>query len=361
MMGKIDENAAHKPRFHLGYRPGLDGLRGFAVLWVIGFHYDLPLGRSGLFGVDIFFALSGFLITVLLLEEWQRSNQIRLKFFYLRRILRLFPAIVLLLAAFFAVAPKVYVVSTLFYFTNWIKALHLQPDSLYLDHVWSLSIEEQYYLFWPLFLLLLLRAKVSKPVLVLIPLALGLTSAVARILVWNASQDWFRVYMGTDLHADGLLLGSAFGVATVFGLLPDFNRWKRILTLLTGLTLLLALWLLIDKNLTQSFIPLYGNLGVSIGTIVLISRLVHAPAKFLAKIFCFPPLVKIGVISYGLYLWHAPIGVVIDQAALPWPAVAITVTKLVVTFLCAGASYMLVEKPILSFKDRFAASLPARA
>ena len=138
-----------KSRFHLGYQPALDGIRGFAVLWVMGFHYQLPFSRQGLFGVDIFFTLSGFLITVLLVQEWERFGGIQLKFFYLRRILRLYPALILILIVFFTLIPKPYLFSTIFYYTNWIKALHFQPDSLYLDHVWSLSIEEQYYLIWP--------------------------------------------------------------------------------------------------------------------------------------------------------------------------------------------------------------------
>ena len=141
----MDSEITPQSTFHLGYQPALDGMRGFAVLWVMGFHYQLPFGRDGLFGVDIFFTLSGFLITVLLAEEWQRTGAIHFKNFYMRRILRLYPALLLLLIVIFTVAKGPYIYSTLFYFTNWIKAFHLQPDSVYLDHTWSLSIEEQFY------------------------------------------------------------------------------------------------------------------------------------------------------------------------------------------------------------------------
>ena len=193
--------------YHLGYRPALDGLRAFAVLWVIGFHYHLPFGRDGLFGVDIFFTLSGFLITVLLLEEWSHTGRISLKNFYIRRILRLYPALVLMLLVFGLRVPNGYIFSTLFYSTNWIKALHVLPDSIYLDHTWSLSIEEQFYLLWPAALMLMLRMKVQPRRMALITAGLGLISAIWRAVYWNATQDWFRVYMGTDMHADGLLLG----------------------------------------------------------------------------------------------------------------------------------------------------------
>lgn len=339
--------------FHLGYRPALDGVRGFAVLWVIGFHYNIPLGRDGLFGVDIFFVLSGFLITVLLMEEWELNRHIQLSHFYFRRILRLFPALVAMLIVLSKVAPKEYLFSTLFYFTNWVKALHLQPDSLYLDHAWSLSIEEQFYIVWPITLFVLLRKQFLKKYLFLVPLLLGLFSALARILYWNATQDWFRVYMGTDLHADGLLIGSAFGIMTFYGFLPDFSRHKLVVELVTLLTALLLVFLLIEKQLTQSFVPLYGNFGVSIGTIVIISRLVNYPSTLAVKIFSFAPLVKIGVISYGLYLWHAPIGVIVDRANFALEPSKLVVVKVLITFLTAGLSYWLVEKPFLKLKNRF--------
>lgn len=344
--------------FHLGYLPALDGIRGFAVLWVMGFHFNLPLGRDGLFGVDIFFTLSGFLITVLLLEEWERSGGIRLGSFYLRRVLRLYPALLVVLITFVMVIPRTYLVSTLFYFTNWLKAFHLQPDSLYMDHTWSLSVEEQYYLLWPISLMLLLRTKLPKKFLILIPLAIGCASAVARVLVWNSTHDWFRVYMGTDLHADGLLIGSAFGMMTFYRLLPDLSRHKLILNLITIITLLLAGWLLIDHELSRGFIPLFGNLGVALGTLIIISRLVVYPSKIISQIFTFPPLVKIGVISYGLYLWHAPVGVVVDNSHLPWSMFFITLAKIGLTFLAATLSYIIVEKPILRLKDRLASAKP---
>lgn len=339
--------------FHLGYRPALDGIRGFAVLWVIGFHYELRFGRDGLFGVDMFFALSGFLITVLLMEEWERAGSIQLKYFYIRRILRLYPALVVLLIVFYSEAPRTYIVSTLLYFTNWVKALHLQPDSLFLDHTWSLSVEEQYYLFWPMILIALLRARLPKKIIVFIPLFLGVASALSRIIVWNSTHDWFRVYMGTDLHADGLLIGSAFGLMTVYGFLPDFSKFKHIFSLITIITLLLAVWLLIENQLTQSFIPVFGDLGVSLGTIVIISRLVNYPSIIVSKIFSFPPLVKTGVISYGLYLWHAPVGELMDRVGFAWPPLLLIGVKIFLTFLAAGLSYWLVEKPFLRLKKRF--------
>ncbi|MAT45663.1 MAG: acyltransferase [Anaerolineaceae bacterium] len=349
----MKSNLTTQPAFHLGYHSTLDGLRGFAVLWVIAFHYELPFGRDGLFGVDIFFTLSGFLITVLLLEEWNRSETIHLKNFYMRRILRLYPALLLVLLFFLKSIPQQYFISTLFYFTNWVKALHLQPDSLFVDHTWSLSVEEQYYFLWPFVLLILLKIKLPKKLIISIPLFFGLASALMRFIVWTTTNDWFRVYMGTDLRADGLLLGSAFGLMTVYGYLPDYSKHKLFFSLVTFITVLFGVWLLFESVLTASSVPTFGILAVSLGTIILISSLVNNQSLILTKIFSFPPLVKIGVISYGLYLWHAPIGVIIDQSTMGWSPTVMTFIKLILTFIAASSSYYFLEKPILKLKNKF--------
>jgi peptidoglycan/LPS O-acetylase OafA/YrhL len=147
---------------------------------------------------------------------------------------------------------------------------------------------------------------------------------------------------------------------TVYGFFPDFSKYKRIISLITLLTFLLAIWLIIDKQLTQSFIPLYGNLGVSIGTLIIISRLVNYPSPIISKIFSFTPLVKIGVISYGLYLWHAPIGAIIEQAGFALDPSLLIAVKILLTFFTAALSYWLVEKPFLRLKNRFNAYLSAK-
>jgi len=158
--------------------------------------------------------------------------------------------------------------------------------------------------------------------------------------------------MGTDLHADGLLLGSSFGIMTVYQFLPNFSKHRSIVSLITLITCFLTIWLLIEKQLTQSFIPLYGNLGVALGTIVIISRLVSDPDPLLTKIFSFAPLEKIGKISYGLYLWHAPIGVIIGKSNFTTNPFLLNGSKILLTFLAVGLSYWLVEKPFLRLKSK---------
>jgi len=342
-----------QPVFHLGYRPAINGLRGFAVLWVMAFHFNLPLGRDGIFGVDMFFAISGFLISILLIEEYEKNKKIRLLDFYIRRILRLYPALLCMLIAVVFFVPRAYIISTLFYFTNWIKALHLQPESLYLDHTWSLSIEEQFYLIWPVLLMILLRSKLPRKVLFVFPASLGLISAFSRVCIWNSTQDWFRVYMGTDLHADGLLLGSALGLQTAYTDPSYFNKHKMVNTLITVLSFTLLAWLLIEKQMDRSFIPIAGNLLVSLITLVILYRLVLAPSQLIIKILSFPLLVKIGVISYGLYLWHSPISAWIDLGKSSINPIFLGYIKILLTCFIATISYVFVEKPFLKLKNRY--------
>ena len=123
--------------------------------------------------------------------------------------------------------------------------------------------------------------------------------------------------------------------------------------LLTFITVFFGVWLLFESVLTASSVPTFGILAVSLGTIILISSLVNNQSLILTKIFSFPPLVKIGVISYGLYLWHAPIGVIVDQSTMGWSPTVMTFFKLMLTFIAASSSYYFLEKPILKLKNKF--------
>ena len=183
------DGAGEQASFELGHRRALDGLRGVAVLAVLGFHGGVPFMRGGFLGVDVFFVLSGFLITSLLYEEWRRTGAIRLRAFYMRRVLRLLPALILLLLALTIYAIwlpwpdqrarlRAEIAFTLLYVANWALAFRLVPDLGFLAHAWSLAIEEQFYLVWPLALLLLLRSGVRLPrVIALVMLAIVASAA----------------------------------------------------------------------------------------------------------------------------------------------------------------------------------------
>lgn len=341
--------------FHLSHRPVLDGLRGIAVLAVTAYHFKFPLSSNGWLGVDIFFALSGFLITSLLMEEWRDSGSVNLGKFYFRRVTRLYPALLLMLIVVAPFTPaKAYIYATLTYFTNWIMALHFQPINLELGHTWSLAIEEQYYILWPLFLLILLRKFPTRKVF-WIPLVLGLISAVLRAIVWIISKDYWRFYTGTDTHMDGLLLGSALGLATVSGFLPKGERTKSILPKVTiGSTLTVLLMTTLFPN-SDGFYAIIGILLVVVTILLVIWTTVVWPSKWLSNILAFKPLVFFGTISYGLYLWQVPVINLLNFTNIGWSPWVDSLAKFILTMVLTMISYRYLEKPVIRLRSKWMA------
>ena len=358
----MNVEALEDHKYHLGYQPALDGLRAIAVLMVIGVHYEFPTFQYGYLGVDIFFVLSGFLITTILCQEWLRSKKISLKNFYVRRIARLYPALIVVIIVFFPFIPYLYILSSLFYFTNWVMALHVIPIFGPMGHTWSLSLEEQYYLVWPIFLIFLFRHLPSKKMF-LVPLALALLSAAWRVVVWSWSMglDGFRIYDGTDVHADGILIGSALGLATVFGLFPILKLAKRWFPWLILYPLIALLSLMLIPNLTYDFFVFGGHLAVDLAIVIVIVQLVIYPQPYLRRIFEFPLLVNIGKISYGLYLWHVPILNLLPFEKFGFPVVLAIVLKLGLTFGITLISYRYIERPIQRRVNSYYATISSNA
>jgi len=239
----------------------LDGVRGVAILTVLVYHLTWGIGRDpldgslfprgGYLGVDIFFVLSGFLITTLLIQEWDRTGGISLRHFYARRALRLLPALALVLVAaavVAVVAPAVGYESSflapettemrwssigvvLLYAANWAS---IYPPSTgftlgALGHTWSLAIEEQFYLVWPIALRFLLRRGLGRRQIAALAGMGILVSAFVRALVWQSTGSWIRAYVGSDVRADALLTGCAVGLLATAGLLPRSRRGRQAL------------------------------------------------------------------------------------------------------------------------------------
>src|SRR5436305_8467288 len=208
------ETSAHPvPVSKLGHVPALDGLRGIAIAIVVGYHaFGFPLG--GWLGVDLFFVLSGFLITTLLLEEQAATGTVRLRAFYARRARRLLPALAVLLAAYVAISAVrgvdgLAVVARWGFYTGNVYEAFVPGASLHLvglNHLWSLAQEEQFYLLWPAALLLALKAR--RPAVVLGTIALALM--IYRLALADGGASDARIYFAPDTNVDGLLLGAAF-------------------------------------------------------------------------------------------------------------------------------------------------------
>jgi peptidoglycan/LPS O-acetylase OafA/YrhL len=346
------------------YVAGLDGLRAVAVLCVIAYHLNASWAQGGMLGVGVFFTLSGYLITDLLLSHHRRYGDLGLGQFWLRRARRLLPALFLMLAvvsilvALFDASQlaevRRQVVSAAFYFANWSTiAAHGSyfarfAAPLPLDHLWSLSIEEQFYLAWPWLLWLAITLVPSRWGLALLTLLGAAASAFLMGHLYHPGYDPTRVYEGTDTRAFGLLIGAALAAvrptsSTRFGTRASVRR-SRVLDLL-GLAGLAGVLVLVWRtNPFTAFLYPAGLLLLSFATAAMVAAVVN-PASVLGRWLGCAPLRWIGVRSYGIYLWQWPIVVLwggsergfdLGRAAL----------QVAVTFVVASLSWRYLEDPI---------------
>lgn len=355
------------PTFHLGYRRWLDGLRGVAILMVLAFHLLLLPGGS--LGVDVFFVLSGFLITSLLAEEWERRGALSLRHFYLRRGLRLLPALFtlllicgvysLFLPSMEATAVRKEMVVAAGYVANW-PSLHQTGMSL-LGHTWSLSLEEQFYLLWPVLLLGMLRWRLSRRQVLWLVAAGIVLSALLRVGLYrgllattpNRTQTLLRLYMGLDTRADALLMGALAGLLAAWNLLPKSQRFVSLMGLLSvgscGVLGYLAWYRCLDHS--QYYHGLFTVVALMVAVIIV--RLLSAPSRAGALLLESAPLVGLGRISYGMYLYHIPVIHWLRPAGIGWHAPGNTLLMAAGTLVAALVSYSLIERPCLRLKERF--------
>jgi peptidoglycan/LPS O-acetylase OafA/YrhL len=339
--------------------PGLDGLRGFCVLIVLLGHSGLPYPMSGGAGVDLFFVLSGFLITRILHAERQRTGGIHFGNFYARRFLRLAPCLVLVCVYALGEAairgrelPLAQVGWSLSYLANWGRAL-FGVDLAPLSHTWSLAIEEQFYLIWPLVILGIdarFRSPAAKAVL-LLTLAFGLAGyRCAMVGHYSAT----RIYMGLDTHMDGLVLGAAlsYGALAMKGGLSE--RWSRLLGRVLAPAAMLGVFLLMGLITWSN--PWMGRIGFSLiacAGAVFVADLVLGRHSRIAPLLGGRPIRFLGKISYGTYLWHYPLYHTADELFTGLPMAAMVAVKLVLSLAVATVSYYGFELPILGWKKRF--------
>ncbi len=344
------------------YIPGLDGIRALAVLCVIAYHVNLPAARGGMLGVGVFFTLSGYLITDLLLGRWHTHGDLGLGTFWLRRARRLLPALFLMLIAVSVwvalfdtaqlAAVRRQVIAAVFYFNNWSTiAQHGSYFSRFaaplpLDHLWSLAIEEQFYLVWPWLLLIAIWAMRKRGMLVLLTLAGAAASAVAMGLLFHPGYDPTRVYEGTDTRAFGLLIGAALAIAwpSRVALKGTGPRVAKALDVAGAAGLICTFVLVWRTNSFSSFLYPYGFVLLSLATAATIAAAVN-PAGRMGDVLGWEPLRWVGVRSYGIYLWQWPIVVLASPGGSGFNLVrAVLATAAAV--LIASLSWRYVEQPI---------------
>jgi peptidoglycan/LPS O-acetylase OafA/YrhL len=390
----------------MGHIKGLDGIRALSVLAIIAFHTGLNSVPGGFYGVDSFFVLSGFLITSLLVREWSGTGTIRLRRFWAGRARRLLPALFLLIAVIgivLAVVPAVLAtpnilgdaLSTMFYVSNWYSihngvtyfSLSTQPSPLL--HTWSLAIEEQFYLVWPLVVLGVLKLGTSRrrsrraerqkerhavdvlgggqlllvgpapvnddpawtrrrrlQILFAVACFGSLASAILMaILAPNGYTT--RAYYGTDTRAQALLVGAAVAIGLTLWKDGSGRRWFTRLTsvlALAGVAGTAALWATTSESSTFAFSGGFMVASLAAGAVVL--GCATAPRSLVVRLLELPPLPQWGRISYGVYLWYWPVLLVMTGQRLHWGVYPLFLARVGVTVAIAALSYDLVEMPV---------------
>jgi peptidoglycan/LPS O-acetylase OafA/YrhL len=393
----------------LGHIRGLDGIRALSVLAIIAFHTGLNSVPGGFYGVDSFFVLSGFLITSLLVREWSGTGTIRLRRFWAGRARRLLPALFLLVAVIgivMAVVPTILTTphilgdafSTVFYFSNWYSihggvgyfASTTQPSPLL--HTWSLAIEEQFYLVWPLIVLAVLKlgtthrsrraehraqSRADRRAVEVLggggPLLIGspraehdpawtrrrrlhvlfavacLGSLASAILMAFLAPNGYttRAYYGTDTRAQALLVGAAIAIGLTLwregSRRPWFTRMASLLAL-AGVAGTAALWATTSETMTFAFSGGFMVASLAAGAVVLGCAV--APRSIVVRLLELPPLPQWGRISYGVYLWYWPVLLVMTGQRLHWGVYPLFLARVGITVAIAALSYDLVEMPI---------------
>jgi peptidoglycan/LPS O-acetylase OafA/YrhL/CubicO group peptidase (beta-lactamase class C family) len=359
---RASEGRADRQGTHLPYLPGLDGLRALAVVAVLLYHADMGI-VGGFLGVEVFFVLSGFLITALLLAEWQQHGRIQLAAFWMRRARRLLPALILMLGGTLLLAwllvpdqlatLRADALAALSYVMNWRLVFNQQSyfdpmirPSL-LQNLWSLAVEEQFYLLWPLLFIAGMRY-LGRLGMLIATLVLAAASVALMAWLYQPGADPSRMYYGTDTRAAGLLLGAALGLAWPLRRAPAAE--PRFGWLLSGAGVLALAGLLVAFLHVYEFYPwLYrgGFLIVAIGTAIVIGAVTHPHARVLPALLGWRPLRWIGLRSYGIYLWHWPIFMVTrPYQDVPFDGWPLLLLRLAIVVGLAALSYRFVELPI---------------
>lgn len=362
-----------RARRRIGYIPEFDGLRGLAAVFVVAVHLfmvvipagtQLPSEITGTFVfMDLFFVLSGFLITALLLREQGSTGRVGLLGFYRRRILRLLPALYVLLAAHVVYAllqsPAAYprdverstVLHAALYGLNFKMDTLFSPVAKGLTQLWSLGVEEQFYALWPLVVILVLPARRRLGVVVGILLAAIVGVALYRASLWNDSMStntgWLRLYTHTDTRADSLLVGALMAYLWTHGIMPS----RRALQVLAWLAVPVLVWFLLDVELSDPFAYRGGFTLMAVAWSAVILACAESDWA-LRPLLRVRPLRVLGEVSYGIYLWHVPVMFAVKEHGGNLSATGRVLLAVGVTGLAVTLSWFLVEQPFLRLKDR---------
>ena len=363
--------------------PALDGIRAVAVGLVLAEHGGIPGVPGGFLGVDVFFVLSGFLITSLLLDELANRGRIALADFWIRRARRLLPALIVMVAAVVAARtlfpPEATAslrddsVAAFFWAANWIFVAQKtdyfsqgSPPSP-LQHTWSLGVEEQYYLFWPLLVIAVAAVFGARARWAVFALAtMGAAGSAAAAILMASDDTVNRVYFGTDTRVQALLVGAAaaallvrdWSVLTAGGTLirTRWRRWGAAALSIVGLAMLAAL----AHYATGSAREFHAGLliVVAVAAVLVVAPVALDQGSPVAQVLAWRPLVWLGAISYGVYLWHWPIFLALNGERTGWSGWPLFALRCAATVAVATASWWLLEQPIRRWRPVIVPMLP---
>ncbi|WP_074432941.1 acyltransferase family protein [Bacillus ndiopicus] len=348
------------------YMPGLDGIRALAVFVVILYHLDFEWASGGFLGVGIFFVLSGYLITDLLIMEWVNTGKVNLRHFWVKRVRRLLPGQILVLfvvavwlllfnfsrlenlwgdflASFFYVINWWFIFNDVGYFSNFGE-----PSPLL--HFWSLAIEEQFYLVWPILLLLGLRFVHNRKLFIAFILVGTLASVLGMAFLYQPGlMDTSRVYFGTDTRAFALLIGAALAFclpSKMFEGKVANNKYLRFsLDIGGGISFAFLFWMIWQTNQYEAFLYRGGMVLQSIASVIVIAAAVH-PSTWITRILGCRTLQWLGVRSYGIYIWHYPVLVLFLPHSGGENSIPHILIQIGITLLIASISWKFIEQPI---------------
>jgi peptidoglycan/LPS O-acetylase OafA/YrhL len=388
------------PPGRLGYQPALDGVRAIAISLVVLFHYPWkdvfyaanPV-HGGFLGVDAFFVLSGFLITTLLLQEHAANGSVSLRRFYARRALRLLPALGVLIVIALALRltlsaadasrpAAVGFFGMIFYAANWVDIYRHGALGVF-SHTWSLAIEEQFYLVWPVILVFLLRRRLR-----LSTIAALVTAGIAAAAGWRAwywhshfgprsfvdyylsitdhapaqtsaldhrTVVWNRWYFGSDTRADALLAGCLTAIV-LFWLLPKLGARARMRLSAACVLAFIICGIIVWRAVVvlSGWLPDWGILALELCVAVVIAGLVAAPRSPIARLLALGPLAWLGRRSYAIYLFHPVVFAFCNRTRVHMAPPVSFVFQISVVLVVAELSHRLVEAPMLRRKQHFA-------
>jgi peptidoglycan/LPS O-acetylase OafA/YrhL len=340
--------------------PELDGLRGAAVLAVMAFHARVPFIPGGFVGVDVFFVLSGFLVTKVLVDAMHLPTSALMSQFYAKRAIRILPGLLALVLAFCVVgfgwrsaqgwrAGLIESAWALTFSMNWARALLAFPAE-FLAHTWSVAVEVQFYVLWPCAWLCAVRWWRSGRAVVCLALGLALAAALWRHHLWVSGASAFRMYNGLDTRLDGFMIGAVLGTLQGFQMVGSASVPVIVLRALPVASLVsagLLLYLCLKADWHAAWLYQWGLSGIAILAAIIIADSVWGRSGVVCWLLRQRWLRSIGIISYGLYLWHFPIYRCMTLFGLHDAYIGSMGT--VLTALVAWLSWRLLEAPLQNF------------